>query len=107
MTTRSSSLDWKFSYSYVADSWYSHINNGERTPEQESAIVDALIEAQVEEFEARLPESHYWLIDTSELQYPADDDTEIGDLEEIRQQSVEAVCNRLPQIEAVALAALD
>ncbi|QFG13278.1 hypothetical protein SEA_GILGAMESH_86 [Streptomyces phage Gilgamesh] len=107
MTTRSSSLGSEFSYACVAESWYGHINNGERTAAQESAIVDALVDAQVEEFEARLPESHFWLIQTSELQYPADDDTEVGDLDEIRKQSVEAVCNRLPQIEAEALAALD
>ncbi|MEU0991241.1 hypothetical protein [Streptomyces sp. NPDC005953] len=105
-TTKSTSLGYKFSHQYTADGWYNHINNGEYTTEQESAIVDALIDAQVTEFEARLPESHYWLIHTSELQYPAGDGTETGDLETLLNQSVEAVVARLPQIETKALADL-
>ena len=106
MTTRSTSLGWKFSYSYVADGWLNFINNGEFTSAQESALVDALIEAQVEAFEALLPEGHYWSIHTSELQYPADDNTELGDLEALLKQSTEAVSSRLPEIEAKALADL-
>lgn len=106
MTTRISPLNWKFSYAYVAEGWLNHINNGEFTPEQESTLVDALIEAQVEEFEALLPDGHYWSIQTSELQHPADDDTEIGDMEVLLAQSSEAVCQRLAEIEAKALADL-
>lgn len=105
-TTRSSSLGWKFSYSYIADGWLNYINNGEYTSAQESALVDALIDAQVEAFDALLPDDHHWLIHTSELQYPADDDTETGDLETLLEQSSEAVCARLAEIEAKALADL-
>ncbi|MCQ1575430.1 hypothetical protein [Streptomyces parvus] len=105
MTTTSTPLGYKFSYDYVTNGWYDHINGGNYTTEQQSAIVKALAEAQVEEFEALLPESHYWLIHTSELQYPVGDDAETGDLEELLSQSVEAVSARLPEIEAKALAA--
>lgn len=104
MITTSTSLGYRFSRDQVANNWYDHINNGERTPEQESAIVNALIDAQVEAFEALLPESYYWLIHTRELQYPAGDDTETGDLEALLARSVEAVCARLPEIETKALA---
>lgn len=104
--TRSSSLGFRFSYDYVADGWLNYINNGEYSSAQESALVDALIDAQVEAFDALLPDGHHWLIHTSELQYPADDDTETGDLDALLEQSSEAVCARLPQIEAKALADL-
>ncbi|PVC80537.1 hypothetical protein DBP19_35970 [Streptomyces sp. CS090A] len=103
MITTSSALGYKFSRDYVTNGWYDHINGGDYTSEQQSALVDALTEAQVDEFEALLPESHYWLIHTSELQYPVGDDTETGDLEQLLSQSVEAVCARLPQIEAKTL----
>jgi hypothetical protein len=104
--TTCSSLGYTFSRSYVADGWYNTINNGELTSEQEGALVDALIDAQVEAFEALLPDSHYWLIDTSELQYPVGDDTELGDLKALLAQSAETVMARLPEIEAKVLADL-
>ncbi|KUJ65433.1 hypothetical protein [Streptosporangium amethystogenes] len=105
-TTTSYSLGYKFSRDYVADGWYNTINNGELTSEQESALVDALIDAEVDAFEALLPESHYWLIDTSELQYPVGDAAVLGDLDALLKQAVETVMNRLPEIEARVLAGL-
>lgn len=104
MTTTSTSLGQKYGYTYVADAWYSHINNGEYTSAQESALVDALVQSQVDEFEALLPDSHYWLIHTSELQYPVEDDTETGDLDALMDTAVQRVSARLPQIEAEVLA---
>lgn len=103
MTTTSTSLGYEFGYDYVTNGWNDYVNCGEYTTEQQSAIVYALTHAQVEEFEALLPESHYWLIHTSELQYPVGDDTDLGDLEELLGQSAEAVSARFPQIEAEAL----
>lgn len=106
MTSKISHLNYKFSHQYVTNGWYNFINNGEFTTEQESALVDALTSAQVDEFDALLPDEHHWLIHTSELQRPADDNTETGDLQALLEQSVEAVCARLPQIEAEVLAEL-
>ena len=106
MTTTSSPLGYKFSYDYAANGWYGYINNGELTSEQESVLVKALIDAQVDEFEALLPEGHYWLIHTSELQYPVGDNTETGDLKALLEQASEAVCERFEEIETEALAKL-
>ncbi|WP_405413957.1 hypothetical protein [Streptomyces rubiginosohelvolus] len=106
MTTTSTALGYKFNRDYVANGWYDTINNGELTPDQQSAVVDALIEAEVEEFEALLPEGHYWAIRTNELQYPLGDTVDVGDLTALLEQAVEAVSARLPEIEAKALADL-
>ncbi|MFF6903355.1 hypothetical protein [Streptomyces hydrogenans] len=106
MTTTCSPLGYKFSRDYIADGWYNTINTGELTNDQESALVDALIDAQVDAFEALLPDSHYWLIDTSELQYPVGDETELGNLKTLLDQATETVMERLPEIEAKVLADL-
>lgn len=106
MTLKIANLGSTFSISEVEDSWYGFINNGEYTPEQESAIVKALTNAQVDEFEALLPDGYSWSIHASELQYPADDDTDTGDLEELMQQAVNTVIARIAAIESAALASI-
>lgn len=105
-TTTSYSLGYKFSRDYIADGWYNTINNGDLTSEQQDALVAALVDAQVRAFEALLPDSYYWLIDTSELQYPVGDDAELGDLKDLLEQSTETVMEQLPEIEAKVLADL-
>lgn len=106
MDSTGTSLGYKFGYDHVTNGWYDHINGSDYTTEQQSAIVNALTEAQVEEFEALLPDGHFWAIRTSSLQYPPGSDEVIGNLGDLLARSVEAVCERLPEVEATVLAGL-
>ncbi|WP_326741115.1 hypothetical protein [Streptomyces sp. NBC_01768] len=106
MTTTASPLGHKFSYDYLADGWSAYINGGEYSDEKATALVKALMDAQVSEFDDLLPDGHSWMIHTSELHYPVGDDAEIGDLDEMLEQSAEAVTARYESIEAEVLANL-
>jgi hypothetical protein len=106
-TLRSTSLGMMFRYEYVTNGWYDTINNGEHTSEEEGAIVAALTNAQVEVFNAMLPDGCYWQVETTELLYTQDiDAVDRDDLETYLTRSAEIVARRLPQIEAEALANL-
>ncbi|MFJ6316041.1 hypothetical protein ACIQJW_08170 [Streptomyces californicus] len=100
-------LDWAFDHSRIVESWLCTVNNGEFTPKQEKALVDALVDAQVEEFDNLLPDGCAWEIRERGISYTENiDQVEKEDLESYLNQSAEIVLNRLPEIEAKVLADL-
>lgn len=106
-TNTSARLGYKFGYDHLADGWSAYINGGDYSSKQEDALVTALVNAQVAEFDALLPDGYSLMAHTSELYYPAGDDTELDDLDELMEQASEAVTARYNAIETEALADLD
>jgi hypothetical protein len=90
---------------YNLDGWMGYVNNGEYTDEQQAAIVEALMDAQEAEVDAKLPENCFWFPRLSEIQGPVGSELDIN-LDDLMEQSSQAVADRYEEIEAKALASL-
>lgn len=106
-TTTVLARSYQLSYAYHADGWYSYINNGEYTSEQQDALVEALMGAQVEELNRHLPKGCYWLPRLGEIHGPATATLDDIDLELALMAAADAVAARFEDIEAKVLGSHD
>lgn len=103
-TTTVLAKNYKLGRDYQIDGWYGYINGGDYTDEQQSALVEALMDAQEREFDALLPENCFWFPYVSEIHGPTDATLAGLDLDELMEQAANTVQGRYDQIEAKALA---
>lgn len=101
MTTTTLAVGAYLGESEVADAWYGYINNGEYSPDGQGRIVNALIAAQRESVEERLPAGCRWDLTTAEIIGPVGADP--GDLAALLDESRAAIAARFEEIEAAAL----
>jgi len=101
MWTTTLARGYRLSYAYQADGWYSYINNGEYTSDQQDALVSALMDAQREEVDNRLPDGCTWLPLLSEIIGPVD--TTIDSVDQIMDDATAAVIDRFAEIERSVL----
>lgn len=85
-----------------ADTWYQYLNGYDRN-DLIDALADALLRAQQDEFNERLPQGCHWYMSTSEIIGPID--AVLPDLETLMEQAAEAVDNQFSAIEATVAAA--
>jgi hypothetical protein len=86
-----------------AGGWYAYINGGDYAAEEQELLVDALMEAQKDEFDTLLPEHCYWFPATSQIIGPVDVEHDFDDLDEVMTQAAESVIERYEEIEREAL----
>ena len=96
------------SYPVQVDGWYSYINDGPYTEEQQDKLADALMAAQEREFDAMLPPGCFWHPHTSEVTGPADADLDsalagFADIDAAMEAACERVTARFDEIEREAL----
>lgn len=103
MTTTVLASNYKLNIAYQSDNWHSYINIGSYTDEQQDALVGALMEAQVEEFNSLLPEGCYWFPHLGEIHGPTTATLEGIDLDEALKAAADAVAERFEEIETGAL----
>ena len=106
-TTTVLARTYKLSIAYQGDGWYSYINNGEYTSEQQDALVEALMGAQVEELNNRLPQGCYWLPRLGEIHGPITATLDGINLDEALAAAADAVAARFQEIEARVLGSHD
>lgn len=90
--------------------WYDFINGGDYPPDVQDRLVDALLLAETNEFNSRLPDGWSWYPSTSMIIMPIDDsdgDTEEIDLDVLQREACEAVTARYEEVEAAVLAEVD
>lgn len=87
--------------------WMGYINNGEYTDEAQQELTEELLDAQVCEFEARLPDGCTWAPYLSEIHGPYDTELpEREDLEQLMETACRAVEDRFGEIEARAISSV-
>lgn len=84
---------------YNINGWFSYINNGEYTPDQQDLLVRALMDEQESEFDSLLPADVYWYPRLSEIHGPVDATLAGLDLDELMKQASKAVSDRFEEIE--------
>jgi len=101
MWTTTLARGYRLSYTYQADGWYSYINNREYPSSIQDALVSALMDAQREEVDKRLPDGCTWLPLLSEIIGPVD--TTINNINQIMDNATAAVIDRFKEVEQSVL----
>lgn len=109
-TTTTLARSSELSYPVVADGWISYIDGGDYNEDQTEVLVDALIHAQRDEVEKRLPSGCYWSMHTSEIIGPVGTEIDL-DLDgrredpwrEVMEDTAETVAERFADIERATL----
>jgi hypothetical protein len=86
------------SYAAQVNTWYAYLD-GYQPEDLQDALVDALITAQQQEFNNRLPDACHWHMSTSEVTGPVGTVLD-RDPDELMQEAVAAVQERFDEIEA-------
>lgn len=73
-TTTTLDRGGNLSYSVQIDGWYSYINGGEYTSEQQDKLAEALMSEQEKEFDSMLPDGCFWSPRASEITGPVGTD---------------------------------
>ena len=94
---------YELSYIYQSGGWYCFIRNGAYTSKERGALVDALMNAQVEEFNRRLPKGCYWVPRLGEIHGPANVNLDGFNLELALKAAADAVAEHFQDIEAKVL----
>ena len=102
-TTTVLARNYKLNYAYQSGGWYSFIKDGAYTEKERDALVDALMDAQVEELNNRLPEGCYWLPRLGEIHGPITVNLKRINLDEALMMAADAVAERFEDIEAKVL----
>jgi len=102
-TTTVLARNYKLGRAYQSSGWYAYIKDGAYTNEERNALVDALMDAQVEELTKLLPEGCYWLPRLGEIHGPTN--INLGDinLDEALMMAADAVAERFEKIETKVL----
>ena len=102
-TTTTLARNYKLGRDYQADGWYGYINNGEYTSEQQSTLVEALMDAMETEVNNLLPDGCSWCPATSEITGPVTATLDGIDLDELLETASRKVASQFEQIEADTL----
>lgn len=84
--------------------WYAFVDGGDYSQEVRDRLVDALLLAETNAFNALLPDGWSWYPDAEQIFLPADDNTEAPDFGELRREACAAVQARYEEIETAVLA---
>lgn len=103
MTTKTLTRNYKLSYAYHADGWYAYIRDGAYTAKERDMLVEALIGAQVEELNRRLPGGCHWVPRLGEIHGPTTATLDGINLDEALAAAADAVAERFEDIEAKVL----
>ena len=102
-TTTVLARSYQLSYAYHADGWYAYIKDGAYTSKERGALVDALVGAQVEELNRRLPEGCHWVPRLGEIHGPTNVNLNGIDIDLALMAAADAVAERFEEIEAKVL----
>ena len=102
-TTTVLARTYKLSYAYHADGWRHYIKDGAYTNEERDALVNALIRAQVKEFNRLLPKGCRWIPRLGEIHGPANVSLDGIDFDLALATAADAVAERFEAIEAKVL----
>ena len=94
---------YELSHIYQSGGWYSYIRDGAYTSKERNALVEALMAAQVEEFNRRLPEGCFWLPRLGEIHGPTTANLNGINLDLALKAAADAVAERFQEIEAKVL----
>lgn len=94
---------YKLSYAYHADGWYNFLKDGAYTAKERDALVNALIGAQVEELNRRLPGGCRWVPRLGEIHGPTNINLDGINLDEALAAAADAVAERFKAIKAKVL----
>jgi len=102
-TTTVLARNYKLGRAYQSSGWYHYIKDGAYTSKERDALVEALIDAQVEELNRCLPQGCYWVPRLGEIHGPTN--VNLGDinLELALMAAADAVAERFEEIEAKVL----
>lgn len=102
-TTTVLARTYELSYIYQSGGWYCFIRNGAYTEKERIVLINALMDAQVEELNRRLPQGCYWLPRLGEIHGPAN--VNLGDinLDLALRAAADTVAARFQEIEARVL----
>lgn len=102
-TTTVLARNYKLSYTYQSGGWYCFIRNGAYTTKERIALINALMGAQVEELNRRLPQGCYWLPRLGEIHGPANVNLGGINLDLALKAAADAVAERFEDLEAEVL----
>ena len=102
-TTTVLARGYKLSYVYQVGGWYCFIRDGAYTSRERCALVEALISAQVEELNQRLPQGCFWLPRLGEIHGPTNANLGSINLDLALKAAADAVAERFEDIEAKVL----
>jgi len=102
-TTTVLARNYKLNYAYQSGGWYAYIKDGAYTDKERNALVEALMDAQVEEFNRRLPEGCFWIPRLGEIHGPTTANLKHINLDEALMMAADAVAERFEDIEARVL----
>ena len=102
-TTTILARNYKLGRAYQSSGWYAYIKDGAYTDEERNALVEALIGAQVEEFNRRLPEGCQWVPRLGEIHGPTTASLNGINLDEALAPAADTVAERFEAIEAKVL----
>lgn len=103
MTTKTLTRNYKLSYAYHADGWYAYIKDGAYTAKERNILVEALMGAQVDELNRRLPQGCHWIPRLGEIHGPASVTLGGINLDLALRAAADAVAERFQEIEAKVL----
>ena len=102
-TTTVLARNYKLGRAYQSSSWYSFIKDGAYTTKERGALVDALVGAQVEELNRRLPEGCHWVPRLGEIHGPTNVNLNGIDIDLALMAAADVVAERFEEIEARVL----
>jgi len=102
-TTTVLARNYKLGRTYQSGGWYGFLKDGAYTEKERDALVEALMDAQVEEFNRRLPEGCFWIPRLGEIHGPTTANLKHINLDEALMMAADAVAERFEDIEARVL----